>query len=85
MNRQYSKRKVSAFVEKLLGDGDEISTRDFTIEDDETYIMTLLAVVQANQYSDYEVHWQEDTVQSGVYQVPLIVYKRRKKHESTKF
>ncbi len=70
MNRQYSKRKISEFVEKLLGNQDEISTRDFTIEDDESYIMTLLAVVQANQYSDYEVLWQEDTVQSGVYQIP---------------
>lgn len=79
MRNKYSKQKVTAFVENLLNERKEISTKEFPIHDDDTYIMTLLSVVQANdRNSVYQVICYEEYVQSEPYQVPLIVYKRRK-------
>lgn len=48
MSSKYNKKNVAAFVDKILGDRKEISTNEFEISDDDTYIMTLLSVVQAN-------------------------------------
>lgn len=79
MRNKYSKQKVTAFVENLLNGREEISTKECPIHDDDTYIMTLLSVVQANdRNSVYRVICYEEYVQSEPYQVPLVVYKRRK-------
>ncbi|MCM1530364.1 MAG: DUF5716 family protein [Alistipes sp.] len=79
MQNKYSKQKVTAFVENLLNGQEEISTKEFRIYDDDTYIMTLLSVVQANdRNSVYQVICHEEYVKSEPYQVPLVVYKRRK-------
>lgn len=79
MRNKYSKQKVTTFVENLLNGREEISTKEFPIHDDDTYIMTLLSVVQANdRNSVYQVICYEEYVDSELYQVPLIVYKRRK-------
>ena len=78
MNNKYSKKKVAAFVDKLIGDKKEISTDDFEISDDDTYIMTLLSVVQANDKSSaYSVEIKNELVKSAAYEIPLITYKRR--------
>ncbi|MGN0579033.1 MAG: Wadjet anti-phage system protein JetA family protein [Ruminiclostridium sp.] len=78
MNNKYSKKKVAAFVEGLLGDKSEITTREFDITDDDTYIMTLLSVVQADdKNSNYTIDFTDDIIKSGSYEIPYIVYKRR--------
>lgn len=78
MNNKYSKKNVAAFVNKILGDRKEISTNDFEISDDDTYIMTLLSVVQANDKSSaYSVEIKNELVKSATYEIPLITYKRR--------
>lgn len=78
MNNKYSKKNVAAFVNKILGDRKEISTNDFEISDDDTYIMTLLSVVQANDKSSaYSIEIKNDLVKSAKYEIPLITYKRR--------
>ena len=79
MNNKYSKQNVAAFVDKLLENREEISTKDFEIQDDDTYIMTLLSVVQANDSnSRYRVSVSKNFVKSEKYEIPLIVYRRRK-------
>lgn len=79
MNNKYSKQNVAAFVDKLLEDKNEVSTKDFEIKDDDTYIMTLLSVVQANdRNSRYTVNISEKFVRSDKYEIPIIVYRRRK-------
>lgn len=79
MNNKYSKKNVADFVDKLLTERDEISTDDFEIADDDTYIMTLLSAVQAtDRYSSYIIEHSEQTVGKGKYAVPLMTYKRRK-------
>lgn len=79
MNNKYSKQNVAAFVDKLLENKDEVSTADFEIQDDDTYIMTLLSVVQANdRNSRYRVSVSKEFVRSDKYEIPLIAYRRRK-------
>lgn len=78
MNNKYSKQNVSAFVDKLLEGKKEITTADFDINDDETYIMTLLSVVQANdRNSKYMIDISDQFVKSDKYELPYIVYRRR--------
>lgn len=78
MNNKYSKQNVSAFVDKLLEGKTEITTADFDINDDETYIMTLLSVVQANdRNSKYMIDISDQFVKSDKYELPYIVYRRR--------
>ena len=78
MNNKYSQKKVADFVDKLIGDKNEISTEDFEITDDDTYIMMLLSVVQANgKSSKYTVDVKNEFVKSETYEIPLITYKRR--------
>lgn len=78
MNNKYSNKNVAAFVDGILGDKDEISTKDFEISDDDTYIMTLLSVVQArDKSSKYTVEIQNEMIKSCSYEVPLMIYKRR--------
>lgn len=80
MNSKYSKQNVAALIERMLEGRDEVSTKDFSVIDDDTYIMTLLAVVQANdRNSAYQVICCEEYVQSEPYRVPLIVYKWRER------
>lgn len=79
MNNKYSKQNVAAFVDKLLENKDEVSTADFEIQDDDTYIMTLLSVVQANdRNSRYRISVSKEFVRSDKYEIPLIAYRRRK-------
>lgn len=78
MNNKYSKKNVAAFVDKILSDRKETTTNDFEISDDDTYIMTLLSVVQANDKSSaYSIEIKDELVKSATYEIPLITYKRR--------
>lgn len=78
MNNKYSKKNVAAFVDKILGDNPQVSTKDFKIDDDDTYIMTLLSVVQANdKNSKYKIDISDDIIKSEKYEIPLMVYTRR--------
>lgn len=80
MNNKFSKQNVAAFVDKIMGDKEEVSTADFEINDDDTYIMTLLSVVQANEKnSKYKITISENRAKSDKYELPLIVYSRRDK------
>ncbi len=77
MNSKYSKRNVADFVENILGEKNEVSTADFEITDDDTYIFTLLSVVQANdRNSCYTAEIIGDNIKLDKYQIPHILYKR---------
>jgi len=78
MNNKYSRKNVAAFVDKILGERKEITTNDIEIDDDDTYIMTLLSVVQANEKSSsYLVEIKNEFIKKRKYEIPLITYKRR--------
>ncbi len=84
MNNKYSKKKVADFVDRILGDKNETTTNEFEISDDDTYILTLLSVVQADDKdSDYSVDIINKYIASPKYEIPFILYKRKvKKNES---
>ena len=83
MNNKYSKKNVAQFVEKLLQDKDEVSTKDFDISDDDTYIMTLLSAVQANdRNSKYKIEFSDEIIKSDKYEIPLMIYKRSPANKS---
>lgn len=78
MNNKYSRENVAAFVDRILGDKSQVSTKDFQIDDDDTYIMTLLSVVQANdKNSEYKIDISDEIIKSEKYEIPLMVYRRR--------
>lgn len=65
-------------MDKLLGEKNEITSREIVIENDDDYIMTLLSVVQANDRgSKYAIEFADDDVLSGKYEIPLMTYRRR--------
>lgn len=79
MKNKYGRREIAAFVEGLLSGRESISTEEFDIKDDDTYIKTLLAAVHANdENSFYKIELHEGHTGSEQYRIPLIVYKRRK-------
>lgn len=83
MNNKYSKKNVAQFVEKLLQDKDEVSTKDFDISDDDTYIMTLLSAVQANdRNSKYKIEFSDEIIKSDKYEITLMIYKRSPANKS---
>ena len=79
MNNKYSKKNIAAFVDKMLTDREQISTAEFDINDDDTYIMTLLSAVQAtDRNSSFTVEYSDQTVGNEKYNVPLMTYRRKK-------
>ena len=78
LNNKYSKKNVNEYVDKLLGEKNEITSREIVIENDDDYIMTLLSVVQANDRgSKYTIEFADEDVLSGKYEIPLMTYRRR--------
>ena len=43
LNNKYSKKNVNEYVDKLLGEKNEITSREIVIGNDDDYIMTLLS------------------------------------------
>lgn len=78
LNNKYSKKNVNEYVDRLLGDKNEITSREIAIENDDDYIMTLLSVVQANDRSSkYSIEFADEEVISGKYEIPLMTYRKR--------
>ena len=78
LNNKYSKKNVNEYVDRLLGDKNEITSREIAIENDDDYIMTLLSVVQANDRSSkYSIEFADEEVFSGKYEIPLMTYRKR--------
>lgn len=78
LNNKYSKKNVNEYVDKLLGEKNEITSREIVIGNDDDYIMTLLSVVQANDRgSKYTIEFADEDVLSGKYEIPLMTYRRR--------
>lgn len=78
LKNKYSKQKINLFVLEILGDKDTVSTEDFEVLDDETYIMTLLSVVYSSDHdSFYKIEFLQKNIKKGIYDLPLMIYKRK--------
>jgi len=77
-NDKYSKIKINNFVSQLLNDKKEVSSKEINIENDETYIMTLLSVVRASDIdSFYTIEFLQEKYWANDYILPVILYKRK--------
>ena len=78
LNSKYSKKNVQAFVDKLFDGKTEISSAEVDVDDDETYIMTMLAVAYAgDRGSGYTVQIDENSIKKGRYGIPDIVFRKK--------
>lgn len=78
MDNKYSKQNIEKFVNDILGNSNEVSTKEITINDDYTYIMTLLSVIQARDKGlSYSVTYNNEYIDSGAYRIPYIIYRRK--------
>ena len=80
LNSKYSKKNVQAFVDRLFDGKTEISSTEVDVEDDETYIMTMLAVAYAgDRGSGYTVQIDENSIKKGRYGIPDIIFRKKVK------
>lgn len=78
MEKRFSRESVYKFVEKALGKNDRVNITDIPILDDESYVMTLLSVANAqNKDRTYDVEISDKTISVGEYEIPQITYIRR--------
>ena len=80
LNSKYSKKNVQAFVDRLFDVKTEISSAEVDVDDDETYIMTMLAVAYAgDRGSGYTVQIDENSIKKGRYGIPDIIFRKKVK------
>ena len=78
LNSKYSKKNVQAFVDKLFDGKTEFRSMEVDVSDDETYIMTMLAVAYAGDHgSGYSVEIDENSSKKGRYSIPCIVFRKK--------
>ena len=79
MEKQFSRERVYKFVSDALGESDTVDISDISIPDDESYVMTLLTVANAqNKDRNYDIEIHDETISAGKYEIPKITYTRRK-------
>ena len=78
LNSKYSKKNVQAFVDKLFDGKTEFRSTEVDVTDDETYIMTMLAVAYAGDHgSGYSVEIDENSSKKGRYSIPCIMFRKK--------
>ena len=78
MEKRFSRESVYKFVEKAFGKNERVDITDIPILDDESYVMTLLSVANAqNKDRTYDVEISDKTISVGKYEIPQITYIRR--------
>lgn len=79
MEKRFSRERVYKFVSDALGERDTVDISDIPIPDDESYVMTLLTVANAqNKDRNYDISIYDETLSVGKYEIPKITYIRRK-------
>lgn len=80
MEKRFSRERVYKFVSDALGESDTVNISDIPIPDDESYVMTLLTVANAqNKDRNYDIKIYDETISVGKYEIPKITYIRRKR------
>ncbi len=74
-----SREKVNEFVMNILGDKDTADLSELSSMNDEMYVMTLLSVANSKSKNcGYNVEISQNNVVLGDYEIPQIIYTRRK-------
>lgn len=71
VKNSYSHPRVMAYMKQLMGDADVISTKEIRIENDEEFILLILATLKcADKNVFYRTEFLDSTVDSGEYKIP---------------
>lgn len=80
MEKQFSRESIYKFVEDALGEKDSVDITDIPILNDESYVMTILTLANAqNKDRTYDVELSDRTISVGEYEIPQLTYIRRKR------
>lgn len=78
----YGKAEVENYMNSLLTDKESCSTEDMKVNDDYSYIMSLLAVLNStDRNSFYRVESTAAYFSSGVYRIPKVRFIRKEKRK----
>ena len=80
LNKRYGMERINNFVADLLRENESISIGSERITDDENFVLALLSVAHSkSKLSEYNVEIAEDSRAANGYEIPRIIYTRRKK------
>lgn len=76
---KYSKANVKKYMENLFFNNETVSTADLEINNDEKFIMSILAVVNSNDTdSFYSFDYKNGSVSKSNYSIPNIIFAKRR-------
>jgi hypothetical protein len=78
MRNSYSHNKIMEFIKEQLRDKDEISTQDINIDNDDSFIKLLLAVMKHNEKNTfYDVDFFDNYVLANGYRLPNMMIRKK--------
>ncbi|MDF1617613.1 Wadjet anti-phage system protein JetA family protein [Petrocella sp. FN5] len=79
----FSKRKIQQYVFELMADKPSISAKDFPLNEDKDYVMSLLSVLESDdKESKYDVRFKEGELACKHYRIPdFDMNKKRGNHD----
>jgi hypothetical protein len=78
-NSTYSKAKVLEYVESMFRGSPVAFSGDLGIQNDQTYILSLLAVLHGNDRGIfYKPEYLDSIIEQGKYSIPEIRFERKK-------
>ena len=78
LHSEYGRSEIAAYVEQWLGEAEVCYSEDLNLEDDNAYIMSLLAVLTGGvRSSTYTVRELEGVYSENGYAIPRLQIKRR--------
>lgn len=82
VRRQYSNRKIDAYIEDLFGEKEEFTTKEVTMEQPEYFILFLLGTLRGcEKGASYRVEFEDGNVDRQGYRLPLVRFLRKKGRE----
>lgn len=79
VRRQYSDRKIDAYMENLFGENGEFTTEDVTMEQPENFILFLLGTLRGREKgAPYWVEFEEGNMVRQGYSLPRVRFLKKK-------
>ena len=79
VKKQYSNKKIDAYIDGCFGGRQEFSTEDVAVENSEDFILFLLGTLRGREKSaGYQVEFEEGNVERAGYSLPYVRFMRRK-------
>ena len=80
LRSEYGKAAIAAYVQGWLGDAEACYSKDLKIQDDKSYIMSLLAVLTSGDpAAGYQIKELGGTFHENGYSIPQMQIRRKEK------